>query len=166
MELLTPALHYLSSGACQENLLKTATGFEGICNRCRIVHVKKRRVFLVNTPLGGSSSSHWRLKTLQIINFSCFGQVHGVKVKIVKFDFILLLERQKLYDSRQNYWKHLASGCACEEEVLYVWSPICGDKDPRGFTMQSLLPRFLSGKRKTQDSETTGMTLTISKVPL
>ena len=106
MELLTPALQYLSSGACQENLLKTATGFEGICNRCRIVHVKKRRVFLVNTPLGGSCSSHWRLKTLQIIDFSCFGQVHGVKVKIVKFDFILLLERQKLYDSRQNYWKH------------------------------------------------------------
>ena len=94
MKLLTTVSQYLSSRTCQENLLKATTGFEGICNRCRIVHVKKRRVFLVNTPLGGNSSSHWRLKTLQIINFSCFGQVHGVKVKIVKFDFILLLERQ------------------------------------------------------------------------
>ena len=80
MELLTPVLQYLSSRACQENLLKATTGFEGICNRCRIVHAKKRRVFLVNTPLGGNSSSHWRLKTLQIINFSCFGQVHGARL--------------------------------------------------------------------------------------
>lgn len=101
MELLTPVLQYLSSGTCQENLVKATTGFEGISNRCRIVH--KRRVFLVNTPLGGNSSSHWRLKTLQIINFSCFSQVHDAKVKIVEFDLILLLERHKEHNSRQNY---------------------------------------------------------------
>jgi len=57
------------------------------------------------------------------------------------------------------------SGWACEEELRYVWSPICCDKDRIGFTMQAMITRF-SGKRKTQDSETTGMFLTISKVPL
>lgn len=83
MELLTQVVQYLSSGTSQENLLKATTGFKGISDRCRNVH--KRRVFLVNTPLGGTSSTHWKLKTLQIINFFCFSQVHSAKVNIVKF---------------------------------------------------------------------------------
>lgn len=97
LTLLTPVVQYLSSGTSQENLLKATTGFKGISNRRRTVH--KRRVFLVNTTVGGTSSTYWKLKTLQIINFFCSSQVHSAKVNMVKFFSWKL-------NSRQNYWKY------------------------------------------------------------
>lgn len=134
MELLTPVLQYLSSGACQENLLKAVSGFKDVSNRCCVVH--ERRLFLINTPLRGNFSWYWRLKTFQIINFSCFSQVHGAKVKIVKIKLILLLERQEYTTPAKTTENiatsgNLASGFVWEQEVCYVWSSICNDKHRR-----------------------------------